>query len=190
MKKLLVGLLCGLMMVMMVACSSNKSQEVQEESVTDVQVDAMETVPTGGISDKVPDPNVAPVEIVAIYSTDKDKVNLTKTMGEIDELDAQALVDLLIEAGVLKADTKVLSFETEGEGSVEIGPGVSENDVEAGTGGSRGILDLSMEPVDNNKLTLAAIGNTFIENYELDELELLVNGKNISGGEGFLTYYR
>lgn len=188
MKKLLLGLVCGIMIVTAVACSSNNTQqESQVESVEGVPTNNMEQAPTGGASDKVPDPNVEPVEIVAIYSVDGD--NLKKTMGEADELDAQEIADLLIEAGVLAEGTTVVSFETEGEGSTAVGPGVSEDDVQAGTGGSNGILNLSAAPVNTNSLTLAAIGNTFIENFELDQLELQVNGQNISGGSGFLTYF-
>uniref|UniRef100_UPI000ABBCE24 GerMN domain-containing protein n=1 Tax=Clostridium sp. NkU-1 TaxID=1095009 RepID=UPI000ABBCE24 len=75
------------------------------------------------------------------------------------------MVDKLIEYGVLEEDTKVLKFE-EKDGTAT--------------------LDLSKMPEKDSTedlLTLTAVGNTFIENFELDKLKLLVNGKNYSNDQ-------
>ena len=82
----------------------------------------------------------------------------------MDKLTAQTLVDKLIEYGVLEEGTEVLKFD--------MADGV-------------GTLDLSKVPSSGTAgetLMLMSIGNTFTENFELEKLKLLVDGKNYSSG--------
>ena len=93
-----------------------------------------------------------------------DATGLNQAMDAVDELTAQSLVDKLIEYGVLEEGTEVLNFDTK--------DGI-------------GTLDLSKVPSSGTSgelLMLTAIGNTFTENFELDKLKLLVDGKNYSSG--------
>ena len=79
-----------------------------------------------------------------------------------EDMDAQEMVDKLVEYGVLTEGTQVLSFAIDGEG---------EN--------AAGTLDLSQavsEEGASDEMFLAELGNTFIENYQLATLKLLVNG--------------
>ena len=46
---------------------------------------------TGGASDKVPDPNVEPMEIISVYSSNEDATGLNQAMDAVDELTAQSL---------------------------------------------------------------------------------------------------
>ena len=72
---------------------------------------------TGGASDKVPDPNVKPVAVVSIYHGSDDSDGLIQDMDALDseEMDAQQLVDKLVEYNVLTKGTKVLEFTVQGE---------------------------------------------------------------------------
>ena len=96
-------------------------------------------------------------------------------------MDAQELVDKLVEYGVLTAGTEVLSFTVEGEGE-----------------DAAGTLDLNQAVSEEgcpDEMFLTEIGNTFIENYQLSTLKLLVNGANYSGnqiqqGDGDVLEYR
>ena len=197
MKKLMIGLLSGLAVISMVACSptTKETSPAETESVSGMPTGTVESA--GGIEDKVPDPDAEPVEIVSIYSPDSNGTRLKKVMGELPELDAQALVDQLIAVGVLEEGTEVLDFTVEGEASTEVGPGVAADEATSGEG-KIGTLNLSQVPVLSDaakeELMLGAVGNTFIENYELDELKLLVNGENYTsaniqqGDDDYLTY--
>ena len=126
---------------------------------------------TGGASDKVPDPNVEPVAIISVYHGSDVEDGLVQSMDSLtsEDMDAQEMVDKLVEYGVLTEGTKVLSFTIDGEG---------EN--------AAGTLDLNQavsEEGASDEMFLAEVGNTFIENYELSSLKLLVNGANYSGNE-------
>ena len=157
MKKFILFLMSAMLVASLAACTP--TQPKMETTAPDPQVMAS----TGGASDKVPDPNVEPMEIISIYSMNDDKTGLNQAMDAVDELTAEAIVDKLIEYGVLGDGTKVLKYESaDGTGTLDLS--------EVPKGGSA-----------EEKLMLTALGNTFIENFELDQLKLLVNGKNYSG---------
>ncbi len=158
MRKFILFLVSAMLIMSLAACTP--TQPKMETTAPDPQVMAS----TGGASDKVPDPNAEPMEIISVYSENNDATGLNQAMDAVDELTAQALVDKLIEYSVLEEGTKALKF-----------------DMADGTG----TLDLSQVPTSGSTgdlLMLTAVGNTFIENFELDKLKLLVNGKNYSGG--------
>ena len=157
MKKLFMCLAGALLVLSLAACSPT---QVKKESTAPNP----QEVTTGGASDKVPDPNVEPMDIVSIYSANEDATGLNQAMDAVDELTAQALVDKLIEYGVLEEGTEVLKFD--------VADGV-------------GTLDLSKVPSSGTAgetLMLMSVGNTFTENFELEKLKLLVDGKNYSSG--------
>lgn len=160
------------MMMSLAACTP--TQPKMETTAPDPQVETS----TGGASDKVPDPNVEPMEIISIYSQNEDGSGLNQAMDAVDKLTAEALVEKLVEYGVLEKGTKVLKFDSKD-----------------GTG----TLDLSKAPVKGTKgdlIMLTAVGNTFIENFELDKLKVLVNGKDITsdtvkqGDKDYLEYVK
>lgn len=169
MKKFTIFLAAAMMILSLAACTPTTVK--QSEPAT---VPPGVEMTTGGAEDKVPDPNVAPMDIVSVYSINEDATGLNQAMDAVEKLDAQPLVDKLIEYGVLDEGTTVNKFE--------IKDGI-------------GTLDLSKAPAfdsgsaEKEKWMLAAIGNTFIENYnnesgktdQLKQLKLLVEGKNYSG---------
>lgn len=167
MKKCLMGIMLAVMAFSLAACTP--TSEKQKERATTAE--NMETIPmtTGGASDKVPDPNVKPVAVISIYHGSDDSDGMIQDMDALDTegLDAQLLVDKLVEYGVLTKGTQVLSFDIEGEGET-----------------AAGTLDLSQVVSSegcSDRMLLAEIGNTFIDNFELKTLKLKVNGENFSG---------
>ena len=152
-KKIIVALMVVGMVFALAACSKST---VEEETI---QSDAMPVEgETGGREDKVPDPNAPVLTVVSIYTKDDNTGGIDKEMDSIDtaELDANLLLQKLIEFGVLPADTTMLSFTLEDN--------------------KKATLDLSaLDTAD--KRTLVAVANTYIENYELDAITIKVQGK-------------
>ena len=126
--------------------------------------------------------SAAPVYDVAfVYFPNDDSTGLKREEVSMESMTEQALIDCLVEQGVLEADTTVSSFDI--EGGEKAGPGVSPDAV--GEGERIGTLDLSKIPESGTAGEIAmlnAIANTFIENYELDKLKLLINGENYESG--------
>lgn len=104
-------------------------------------------------ADKAPDPNIAPMTIISVYVPvmDSDK-GLTKEMDGVENFDAQNIVDKCVEYGVLAKDAKVIRYD----------------DVD-------GVATLELTGLDySNRRSMVAIANTFIENFDLLELNILV----------------
>lgn len=178
MKKLTMCVAGAMMVLSLAACTPTQTKTESQSNNTPVAEQ-----PTGGASDKVPDPNAPALVPISLYYENEDSTGLLKVMDEVEgELSAQALIDKLIGVDVLEEGTQVISFTVEGEEAPEVGPG-AESAAE-GEGSERiGVLDLSQTPqwdVKYEQLMLDSVGNTFIENYNLDKLKLLVNGQNYS----------
>ncbi len=116
--------------------------------------------------------------------------NFERVTLDVEKMTDQLLMDKLIEYGVLEEGTEILSFTIEG-GEIPEDATVPEG-VVVGPGGVAGVtatpkigtLDLSKIPAwpaDVEEMMLKCLGNTFVDNYQLDELKLLVNGENYSG---------
>lgn len=170
MKKWLMGMLLAAVAVSLAACTPTTETKQGAEAQESME---MEQIPmsTGGASDKVPDPNVDPVAIVSIYHGSDVEDGIKQSMDSLSttEMDAQELVDKLVEYGVLTKGTQVLAFTVEG-----------------GDENATAVLDLNKAESDegsSDKKLLAEIGNTFIENYQLVSLKLKVNGGNFAGDE-------
>lgn len=161
MRKFMAFFMSAMLVLSLAACGGKQRGQEPEAANAGPQAGA-----TGGAADKVPDPNAEPMEIISIYSCNDDGSGLNQAMDAVDKLTAEALTDKLIEYGVLVEGTKVLAFDTADE---------------------TGTLDLSELPSGKGvaeQLIKTAVANTFIENFELDQLKLLVKGKNVSGGDG------
>ena len=170
MKKWLLGVMAVLMAASLAACTPTTEKQKQETTAAagEVSQEPVVTQETGGASDKVPDPNVMPVAVVSIYHKgDGDSMTQDMDSLESEGLDAQLLVDKLVEYGVLTEGTQVLSFDISGEGET-----------------AEGVLDLNQAESGEgcyDEMFLTEIGNTFIENFELAQLKLKVNGGNFAG---------
>lgn len=158
MKRIIIGFAGVILVLSLAACAPTPQQPTAAQSMPSAEAT------TGGASDKVPDPNAEPMDIISVYCPNKDGKGLYQSMDAVPQLTAQSLVDKLIEGGILEKGTKALKFDT--------ADGI-------------GTLDLNKVPTSGTtgeNLILTAIGNTFTENFKLDKLKLLVNGKNYSSG--------
>ena len=133
---------------------------------------------------------VEPMDMAFVFRV-KDGEFQRVTM-DVDKMTEQFLMEKLIEYGVLDEGTEILSFEIEGD--MGAGPG---SDTPAGPGYSGdaggepqtpperiGTLDLSQVPewsADQEAVMLKCLGDTFVDNFQLSRLKLLVNGENYSG---------
>lgn len=189
MRKFTMCLMGILMVLSLAACTPTTEKQSQG-------AEAVQQGETGGAADKVPDPDAPELEIISVYHSNDDATGLVKAMDSVETMDAQAVVDKLIEYGVLEEGTQVLSFELQGEQSENAGPGAADSEAEASSA-ELGVLDLSQIPSSGTSgelVMLAAIGNTFTENFNLDQLKLLVNGENYESGHiihedgDYLTY--
>ena len=171
MKKWLLGLLTAMMAVSLAACTPTTEKQKETKSAEQMQ-EQLEAQPTGGASDKVPDPNVAPVAIISVYHKG-DGDSLVQDMDSLDsdEMDPQALVNKMIEYGVFTEGTEVLDFIITGEDSDRVAV-LNLNKAE----NNEGVSDQAF---------LVEIGNTFVENFELSKLTLQVNGKDLAGAADF-----
>ncbi len=117
------------------------------------------------------DPDAPVRELVMIYYPVSES-SLDREFEDVDELTAEAVVDWLIAYGILEEDTGVNSFDI--EGGIKAGPGADAS--AASSGERKGTLDLTQLDEAADNATIYSIGNTFCENFELDNLEILVNG--------------
>ena len=103
MKKWLLGLMAAVMAASLAACTptTQKQKETTKAAAENSAPAVVST--TGGASDKVPDPNVAPVAVISVYHKG-DGDSLVQEMDSLDDdnLDAQALVDKMVEYGIFK----------------------------------------------------------------------------------------
>lgn len=151
MKKLAMILIGAMMVLSLAACTPTPEKKTAQSSTEPGEKVVMET---GGASDKVPDPNVISEDQVLIYFPGEDGKKLDSKMDSVVELGAQAVVDKLIEYEVLDAGTTVVSFDDK-----------------------TGVLNLSQGPSgDNKSLKIAAVEQTFIDDFELEDATLQVNG--------------
>lgn len=190
MRKIMICLVGAMTAISLAACTPTKIEPTESTRPANAE---MQVQSTGGAFDKVPDPNAPNLALVFVYSGNEDATGLVQDLEDVEVLDAPSLVNLLIEKGVLEEGTEVISFDT--KGAEKIGPGVEVSETEDGE--RTGTLNLSKVPnldAAQERIMLTALGNTFIENFELDRLKLLVNGENYSGtsvkqgDNDYLTY--
>ena len=169
MKKLALCVTGALLAVSLAACSPTQKETSPAGGINVEQS-------TGGASDKVPDPTAEVLEMASIYVPDENKTGLRQMMDGIAATDAEALVEKLVEYGVLPEGCEVLSFETTGESENNSGgPGEAASVTTA----ESAVLDLSVIPDGDsidNQLVAAAIGNTFTENLNIRSLTIQENG--------------
>lgn len=110
-------------------------------------------------SDKVPDPNAPELTIVSVFYPNSDKTKIEKSMTDLESLDANGLIEKLKEYEVISENINLESFDLSDDKTAVL-------NLSTGDGSS---LDLS------NNYTLYSIVDTFIENYELDKLSIVIN---------------
>ncbi|MDD3254025.1 MAG: hypothetical protein PHV18_15925 [Lachnospiraceae bacterium] len=198
MKKTIMRFIGAMMILSLAACTptteKNKTGEVKQTEA--VQTAAAKNSGTkqpaksGVAAERGGDSDAPNLDVISIYHVSEDGTKLAGTMESIETMEAQPLVDLLIQYGSLPEGTKAVSFAAEGEpASVEAGPGmvappgftISSNMKENGT------LELSQIAEDAQKdLKLQAVANTFLENMDVMNLTIKVNGKTVGENMTFV----
>lgn len=171
MKKFTLGLAGAMMAVSLVACAPTERQ-VQPGNVTQVQGQGQMEMPETTerqVVEKVGEEGAPEYEMAFIYYPDEEGTDLERIIEDVEVVDELVLNDLLIQYGTLEEGTEVLSFEITGGEAAGPGSEVSED-----TGSRVGTLDLSQGPKAD--LYTEAVVETYMENFELDEVKLLVNG--------------
>lgn len=161
MKKIMLLITSVIMAATLAACSptSDKSQSKRSE----LPAGAEQQTTVDGLAEKMEDVAADPTVTVCVYSIKEDKSGLKQNMDAVDgtELDAQLLIDKMAELGVVETGIKVQSFENK-----------------------NGVLSLDLSALANSgdKQIQVAIANTFLQNYEADDGELMlsVNGTKVS----------
>lgn len=197
MKKTIMRLIGAMMILSLAACTptteKNKTGEVKQTEAAQTTAQGTATggskqpLKSGVATDKIPDMTAPNLDIISIYHVSEDGSSLAGTMESVEEMDAQTLVDLLIQYGVLPEGTEAVSFEAEGEpASKEVGPGmvappgfeIPSNMKENGT--------LELTRADEDALRLQAVANTFCENMDVIYLTIKVNGETVSENMTFV----
>lgn len=161
MKRFMVVLTGVIMAAALAACTPTKqsSEKRQNPPAGATQ----ESTVDGALEKQQEVVDAEPTVTVCIYSLNDDKTGLKQNIDAIDgeELDAQLLIDKMAELGVIEAGIKVKSFDNK-DGVIT--------------------LDLSGLTGAKDDKTVTAVVNTFIQNYEAEELALSVNGEKIGNG--------
>lgn len=124
-------------------------------------------------------PNAGPgLDILILFHGDNNGTGLERVTCFVEKNDEQTVLEKLIEYGVLNEETEILSFVI--TGGAGIGPGIPT--IGSTTDETRiGHLDLSQIPETDDETTehilLNSLAGTFMENFTLNGLELLVNGE-------------
>ncbi|MCD8121732.1 MAG: hypothetical protein LUE65_05755 [Clostridiales bacterium] len=192
MKKAIRTILCliGAMMVLSLAACTPTTDRNQAGSISG-------TAAAGGGQGTVPergyDREDAKNQLISLYSVSADGAKLEGTMETIPEMTEQAIVDKLIEYGVLDEGTTVVSFSREGTpASKDVGPGIITETIpgmpetESPTK-EYGVLELNQFPDDAfQEKKLQAVADTFIENFDVLYMTIQVDGEILAENLSFV----
>lgn len=160
-KLLLIGLSCTICFSSFVGCSKPADEEKEVSYIT------MDSFDEKKSNDSTNEGLVA-----TIYTTDEDALNLVNKEVNVKSITPEVILDELITNKVVPEKTQVLSFKTY----------VSDGEMEVG------VLDFSEEFYNFNlgsgfeSMMLDSVAKTYLENFELDQLKLLVNGNEYQSG--------
>lgn len=196
MKKFLMCMAGAMMVLSLAACTpteveSGKGETIPEEGTTlsdgttlpggtalpgGVTPDMLEHESIDPDEARKPDPNAPKMDAVMIFYPNDEKTGLENEMIDVEIMDEDTVAEYLIQYGVLPADTVVNFLDI--EGPLKPGPGVP--DEETGTGDRIGTLELTqidtLEGIDE-KLMIYSIVNSYCENFQLDKMQILIEGE-------------
>ena len=189
MKKITMCLLSAMAVLSLAACTPTPEKQAET-------AETFETEAAGGAEDKVPDPNAPTLSTISVYALNDEKTGLVQEMDGVETLDAQSVLASLIEYKVLPEDTLVLGFYIPGEND-ESGAEAEESAAETSAAKESSasstpdmssntpefdlaVLNISQIPDDNKDLVIAAIGNTFTENFGIGTLQIQVMDEQVA----------
>lgn len=165
MKKFMLLVTSVMLAASLAACTptseKNKEKRTAPPSATQESVD--------GAAEKEMAVNNDPTVTVCVYSIKDDKSGLKQNMDALDveELDPQLLIDKMAELEVIESGITVEKFEQKGK-----------------------VLTLELSSLKNagDKQLQTAIANTFLQNYEADDGELILSAGGQTVSDGPLTF--
>lgn len=162
MKKILfTALSCTLCFSLMIGCTKSSDDEKEVNYIT------MESFNENDEGNTTEEGLVA-----TIYTADEEALNLIDKKVNVESITADTILEKLITCNVIPEDTKVISFKTY----------TSNDNLEVG------VLDFSEEFYNFNlgsgfeSMMLDSVAKTYIENFELDKLKILVDGMEYQSG--------
>lgn len=179
MKKAAVILAGAMMILSLAACSPTEVAKESRPQAAQMNPDGVDPQKLAAERETMVDPKTminqdeADMESVLVYYPNAEGNGLERDMMAFEEMTAEEILAALAEAGAVAEDVTVNSWEV--GGGVKAGPGV---DPSAVVDGDRiGILDVANLAADVDACAVYALGNTFCEAFELDKLEILVDGE-------------
>lgn len=167
----------------------SQTEEVKKEETKSEETKTEETKPgetkakakASIATEKMPAFDEPALEVVSVYTVSEDGSKLEGTMDAVEELNAQALVDVLVQYGVLEEGTTVNDFTVDSEAaSQEVGPGAAGPGGGAqSAAGGHAVLDLNKFPSEGADMRMQAVVNTFAENLDVTYMTIAVDGAAI-----------
>lgn len=205
MKKMMttvLGAVAAMMVFSLAACTptadKNKTEAATEAVVKEAQTEAVKKEETKAeekkaeetkpgetkakakasiATEKMPAFDAPALEVVSVYTISEDGSKLEATMDAVEELNAQTLVDVLVQYGVLEEGTTVNNFTVDTEASSqEVGPGAAGPGSAQSSAGGQAVLDLNQFPSEHADLCMQAVVNTFVENLDVTYMTIAVDG--------------
>ena len=196
MKKLLMGVAGTMMVLSLAACTPTKVEQVGKGETVETETvlsdgttitttkelpggvtpEMLEKETVDPIAERPVDTNAELLETIMVYYPNEAGNGLTSEMVDVELMDEEVILEQLMDNGVLPYEVEINSFSV--EGGMRPGPGVDPS--ETGSGERIGTLDLTqLTPPEglDEKLMVYALVNTFCDNYELDKLQVLINGE-------------
>lgn len=179
MKKLAMCLMSAMVVLSLAACTPTPEKQAET-------AETFETQETGGAEDKVPDPDAPALTPISVYAINEDKTGLTQEMDGVESLDGQSVISKMAEYDILPANTIVLSFEDISPDAEETTAASEESTEENADPFAEqppveiAVLTLSQLPEENRDLVIAAIGNTFTENFNIETLKINVKDDEVA----------
>lgn len=162
-KRFMAVLFSAVLITSMTACGSGNggAASTESESVM-LQPDGLPYTEAEPDDKSVGDLTAEVLEDILAYVPRTDGSGLKQEFGSTEKVTFQEVANLLAEYGVLPEGTEVLSFTVaEGVGTLDLSS-ISEGSI-------------------SEKLVLASIGNTFIENFSAESIILKVDGNIYEG---------
>lgn len=146
-------------------------QDLKEQHKEQEETDA-----SGGTDDAWQDTDEPEGETAVIYYGKGGTPELIEETVTLPEKTADALIDALAKHNIVSLDTKVLSFREEQEGDTK----VLYLDLSKAAGEYLRTMSREAECI-----IIASLTNTFLENYQAEQIYLMVEGKSliVSGAE-------
>lgn len=181
MKKMrwMLAVMLGAMLALS-ACGSKKS-ETETTGAAGAPGVVMETTeeetnPENGLPlSKQPDPTAPVLASIVVYAPDENG-KISGVMDAADELTEQNVLDLLVAHGTLAEGVKFVSLDKKDSAeTAAVGPGASSDSTEKLQDGTLTLEGFAAGSGLDEETAKQAVIDTFKENYELANVELVLN---------------